>query len=116
MVKTEAFEEGEIPGIRAHHAQTTVLGIAEIEGQSGESAHEGGIHQLALFQVEDELGVAFGNHDPGKFLQTMAIFESPATFYFDPDRPVRVTDENTRCLAHNLMINPKNTMLAKSTG
>lgn len=116
VVEAETFEKGEIPGVRTNHAKTPTLGITEVECHCGKSSHERGVHQLAFFEVEDEFGMAFGDHEPGKFLEAMAIFESPATVYFDPDRPVRITDENTRCLTHDLMINSKNTMRAKSNG
>lgn len=63
LVEAEVMEEGGVAVVGADDFEGAVTGfIAEGEGDAGDGAHEGGVHEFAFGEVDDEFALAAVDH------------------------------------------------------
>ena len=58
MIQAKAFKKREIAGVGPHNTKQSPFQISKAEGHGSQGAHEGRVHEFALFEIQNELIVA----------------------------------------------------------
>ncbi len=94
LVETEAGKEIGIALVDIGDAQLALSDLAETESGAGESAHESGIHLLAVLQIDNELTKATLDHLLDEFLEPRAVLKAAPALHSDPSTTAHAADED----------------------
>ena len=82
-VEAEVAQDFAVARVRADDAEGAFR--PDFHAHADEGAHEGGIHEFAVGQIDDELTVAAADHFLGKIFQAAAVLEGAAAGDPEPD-------------------------------
>jgi len=85
VVETEFPQGIEVAGPGVEDVQGAAGFLAETEGDSGEGAHEGGVHAQAAFQVNDDAASSGGDEMIHEGAEIGAAFDTTPLAHADPD-------------------------------
>jgi len=100
LIEAEIGEEVVVALVEIDDVQVALPDLAQAEGDHGKGAHEGGIHDRTVAQIDDEFAMAAIDHFLGEFLDAGAVKERAFPFHLDPDDLVGGADEDGRRYAH----------------
>ena len=100
LIESEATEQSGIALIHIDRAQASLTEFSQTKSDPGEGTHEGGIHLLAIAQIDHKIPVPALDHLFYKLFKTRAILESSAAFHLYPDGAFDAADEDRRCRVH----------------
>jgi hypothetical protein len=100
LIESEATEQSGIALIHIDRAQASLTEFPQTKSDPGEGTHEGGIHLLAIAQIDHKIPVPALDHLFYKLFKTRAILEGSAAFHLYPDGAFDAADEDRRCRVH----------------
>jgi hypothetical protein len=100
LIQSEATKQSGIALIHIDGAQTALAEFAQTKSDPGEGTHEGGIHLLAIAQIDHKIPVPALDHLLYKLLETRAILEGSAPFHLYPDGALNAADKDRRRRVH----------------
>jgi hypothetical protein len=86
VVESQAFQERKIAFVGMDDTESASLDIPQVEGNRGQSAEEGRVHEFAILEIQNEGRTALGDHGPGEIFDVRTVLEIPPALHFDPDR------------------------------
>jgi hypothetical protein len=100
LIQSEAAEQSGISLVHIDRAQAALTELAQTKSNAGEGTHEGGIHLLAITQIDHKIPVPALDHLFYKLLETRAILEGSPPFHLYPDGAIDAADKDRRCRVH----------------
>jgi hypothetical protein len=93
LIESEVGEEAEVAFVQPGDPDGAFRGL-QLQRDSREGAHEGGVHDGALPQIDDEGLVAAREHFLREILEGAAVLEAAPPADPDPDRALVETNLN----------------------